>query len=379
MPKTKIAFCIPDMIIGGVETVFISTLEELSKKQEFKIYVFTHSKQIDSHYQEWFNKHPEIIIRTIYPLSHIFEHTKKYTNFFPLKNLRKIIFSTYKRYKRNKLDIKDIDVFIDYKNASFFKELKKIKKKKITWCHGSFKFFQDSKLIDRLDQYDKLVVITAEFKQEFERTYPTQSNKIIHIYNPINISETLKKAANAPTFPGQYFCSVARLGAPKDIETIIYAFDKFWIQEHQPNIKLLLIGDGPFRQKLEKLARQLPSGKQILFMGSQPNPFGYMRNSIAHILSSKHEGFGMVLIEAAALNTLNISSNHKNGPTEILQNGNAGLLFEVGNSSALAEIMSKIYHKKINKQTMIQNSNNGIQRFSSKNITEQIIKLIKEL
>ncbi len=379
MNKQKIAFCIPDMIVGGVETVFISTLEELLKYPDLKISVYMQSKLQEKYYQDWFNHHPEIKLKVIYPMLPYFENLKKRTNFFPLKNLRKLIFSLYKMYRRSIFHINNHDIYIDYKNASFFKELRHIKTPKITWCHGSFDFFQKSKLINRLKYYDKMVVLTDEFKDEFTLHYPSHSSKIIRIYNPITPEHIITKAKTGPTYPGRYFCSISRLGSPKDIHTIIDAFTIFLRTENTTDIKLLIIGDGPNRTGLEQHANQSTAKEHIIFLGTQTNPFGYMQKSMAHILSSHSEGFGMVLLESASVGTLNISTQHKNGAQEILLNGTAGLLFNIGDKHALSQIMSNIYHNRIPRQKIIKNSQLSLNRFNPKKITAEILELINSL
>ena len=379
MKKQKIAFCIPDMIIGGVESVFITILTELIKSPNLEISVFLHSKLTEPFYHDWFTKHPEIQIKVIYPLQTYFERLKKHTNFFPLKNIRKLIFSIYKKYKRLTFQISDIDIYIDYKNASFHKELRRISKPKITWCHGSFEFFQDAKLIKRLQYYDKMIVLTNEFKTEFNLHYPELQHKIIHLSNPIDQDYIIDQAKNAPTYSGKYFCSVSRLGTPKDISTIINAFSIFWELENQPDVKLLIIGDGPNRKKLEVLANHSAAKKHIIFMGTQTNPFGYMRNAMAHILSSTNEGFGMVLLESATVGTLNVSSNHKNGAMEILQNGQSGLLFPVGDLNSLAHIMCDIFNNRIPRTKIIKQCQDSLHRFDIKSISTEIITLLQKI
>ena len=375
--KIKLAFCLPDMIVGGVESVFILTLEELLKHPEYKITVFMQSKLQEAFYQEWFDKHPQIQLVTVYPLLVWFERKK--TNIFPLENIRKIIFSLYKKYRRMKFSFGDSDVFIDYKNSSFFKELKHVRKPKITWCHGSFDFFVQDKQIERLKYYDKLVVLTDDFKSELLSMYPEVSGKVVRIYNPINVDDVIKKSNVAPSMLGRYFCVVARLGSPKDLRTVIYAFDDFWKREGDSDVKLVLVGEGPKRKNLMELADKLVSKNNIVFAGVQTNPFGYMRNAMAHIFSSKSEGFGMVLMEAAALKTLNISSNHKSGAAEILQNGKCGLLFEVGDIISLSHIMSDVYHEKVSIAQITENAFNSLDRFAADKIIGQITNLVAEV
>jgi glycosyltransferase involved in cell wall biosynthesis len=63
-------------------------------------------------------------------------------------------------------------------------------------------------------------------------------------------------------------------------------------------------------------------------MGYEKNIYLYMKNAQAFILSSLWEDPGFVLIEAAFNNLFIISSNCKNGPSEFLQNGEGGILFQ---------------------------------------------------
>ena len=79
MAKTKIAICIPNMILGGVESVFCRTLDELLNVPDLEIVVLTHAKITEPLYLDWFKAHPETCVRTYYPLQHVFERLKEYT------------------------------------------------------------------------------------------------------------------------------------------------------------------------------------------------------------------------------------------------------------------------------------------------------------
>ena len=101
-----------------------------------------------------------------------------------------------------------------------------------------------------------------------------------------------------------------------------------------------------------------------------------MKNAVANVLSSRGEGLPTVLIESAAVGTLNISSNCKCGPREILLAGRAGLLFEPGNAAQLAKCMCDVYNKKVNVKSMIKKSTDALNRFDAETIVGQIISLI---
>jgi hypothetical protein len=134
--KIKIAFCIPGMVIGGVESVFANTVDALRKYPEFEISVFPHADLSEPFYINWFQERPDLYVYPFYPLADKFEKYKGKFG-FPLENIRKIAFSFYKKYRirkmiRNKVFDK-YDIIIDYVSGSSFKQLKQVKKPKITW------------------------------------------------------------------------------------------------------------------------------------------------------------------------------------------------------------------------------------------------------
>jgi glycosyltransferase involved in cell wall biosynthesis len=86
----------------------------------------------------------------------------------------------------------------------------------------------------------------------------------------------------------------------------------------------------------------------VHLLGYKDNPFPYIKLSDVFILTSKFEGSPNVLIEAQFLRKYIISSNCPTGPREILDNGNNGDLFRVGDYKELANLI--INYKKNNKK-----------------------------
>ena len=81
-------------------------------------------------------------------------------------------------------------------------------------------------------------------------------------------------------------------------------------------------------------------------MGHKENLYYYMKKSEAFILSSLWEEPGFVLVEAAMNNSYIISSNCKNGPTEFLENGKNGTLFESDKKDALKNALINFHNNK---------------------------------
>lgn len=108
-------------------------------------------------------------------------------------------------------------------------------------------------------------------------------------------------------------------------------------------------------------------------MGSIVNPYPWIKNSSFLIHSSKYEGLPTVLIESLILNKTVISSACPTGPREILENGEIGYLYEVGDYNKLAElIIINIKNPKINLELL----NEKIQKYRKENVIKEYEKLI---
>ena len=377
MKKTRIAFCVRDMKIGGVESVLIRTLDALLQTQKFEIFVITYSKIKEQVYTDWFAAHPDVHVYPLYPARFL---GTDLSHFFLLRIVQHWCRDLYRWILRLRNKIRgagDIDIFVDYYNFSFNSEFRKIKQKKVVWWHSSINNFISGNYIKYMKNYDMLVALTDGFVDEFKQLYPEYADKVVRIYNPLDVKKISVQSDAAAMPRGKYFCCVSRLYADKDIPTVLRAFDIFWNKNNRPNVKLFIIGGGSFRDRYEKMAAALSVADHVVFAGPLANPFGYMRGAMANILSSFSEGLPTVLIESVAVGGINISSDCKNGPREILYNGAGGLLFSPGNVDELAGCMSDVFNGAVNVRKMKKVARDGLRRFDSDVITKQIMNVLK--
>ncbi len=101
-----------------------------------------------------------------------------------------------------------------------------------------------------------------------------------------------------------------------------------------------------------------------------------MAGALGNILSSYSEGLPTVLIEGAAVGTVNIASDCKNGPREILMDGRAGLLYAPGDAAALARHMNDIWRGRVDMDAMTRRAADALHRFDADVIAGQITDLI---
>ncbi len=200
------------------------------------------------------------------------------------------------------------------------------------------------------------------------------ANSLQVIYNPIvtpQLRKQLQEPLDDPWFaPGEppVIVGVGRLNPQKDFPTLIRGFAK--LRERQP-ARLLLLGEGEERDRLESLVEELGISEDVTLPGFVANPYPYMARSAVLVLSSAWEGFGNVLVEAMAAGTPVVATNCPSGPAEILANGEYGTLVEVGDSEGMATAIAQTLTEASNPQRL----QNRAQEFSLEKAIAQYQKL----
>ncbi|MCK5013095.1 MAG: glycosyltransferase [Candidatus Omnitrophica bacterium] len=126
--------------------------------------------------------------------------------------------------------------------------------------------------------------------------------------------------------------STARLSGEKCVDRLINAFDQLWMENSR--CWLLLVGDGPLRPDLEKLASEKVSFDRIKFLGFKENVADYLRMSDLYVLSSDIEGIATAALEAMASELVCVATKTP-GPSEIIQDGVNGYLVEKNRAGVL--------------------------------------------
>lgn len=213
---------------------------------------------------------------------------------------------------------------------------------------GIRKYFKNLYL-RKLKKYQNICTVSQGIAKELVKIFPSLKGKEKTVYNPIDFDFIENKAKDTSELTKEeeklikedYICSVGRLDEKdKDFTTLIKSF-YILIKENTIKEKLFLIGDGPDKYKLKNLVKELGIETNVKFLGKKSNPYIWMKNSKLFILSSKSEGFGLVLLEALYLGKKIISSDCPVGPREILENGKYGYLFEVGDIESLSKLIKK--------------------------------------
>ena len=173
------------------------------------------------------------------------------------------------------------------------------------------------------------------------------ADRVGHIYNPVVGSALKRKAEEACVHPWladktiPALISVARLSPEKDFDTLLEAFS---LLRRAMSVRLLVLGDGPDRGRLERRATDLKIDADIDWMGMVANPLPFVRDADALVLSTFYEGLPTVLIEALYVGTTPVATDAPGGIREILKDGRYGYIVPVRDVRALSEGMLKALH-----------------------------------
>jgi glycosyltransferase involved in cell wall biosynthesis len=142
-------------------------------------------------------------------------------------------------------------------------------------------------------------------------------------------------------FEGQNILYVGALAPWKGVDLLVRAFSS--LSRKQAGIALHLVGDGPQRPELERLASSVPRG-EIHFHGfNQPaNLPRFYAGADVLVLPSRQETWGVVLIEAMAAGLPVISSNAVGAADDLVLDGRTGFVFPTGDVGALEERLGRI-------------------------------------
>jgi len=168
--------------------------------------------------------------------------------------------------------------------------------------------------------------------------------------------------------------TIGRLSPQKNHSCLIKAFSMV-IEKFES--RLVIIGEGPLRQKLERLAEDLGVDEFILFAGYQDNPYKFLGRSSLFVLSSKWEGLPNVLLEAMVCGVPVISTDIDFGPGEIINHGENGFLVPSDDPETLAEQIQYVLENR-NEMVIKEIINNGRKKIESEFRSDLMVKKYQE-
>lgn len=191
---------------------------------------------------------------------------------------------------------------------------------------------------------DRLIGVSEGIAKQIEELVPSQKRgRVCALPNPV-YDETLIEAASQPLprkwATGRVIVAVGRLHRQKGFDYLIEAFST--IAKGVDSLTLVIVGDGPERAALVRLASARGVASSVEFWGHQPNPICIMKRADVFVLPSRYEGLPTTLIEALALHGRVVAYDCETGPAEIVSHFGYGVLVQVGDVEGLAAAINEM-------------------------------------
>lgn len=204
--------------------------------------------------------------------------------------------------------------------------------KKIAWIHNEPNelgmTYSYSK--NMYKDFDNIVHVSNETKKKFDKIIPEFSQKSVVVNNMIDeqrISRLSNEFNPYKEDRNLKIVTVARIdNNQKRIDRIIESCRRL-NEDNITNFSWSIIGDGPDLEFLIKEAHSKGVGNVLNFLGSKSNPYPYIKNADILVMSSHHEAYSMVLLEAVALKTPILCTDYASAH-EIVKDGVNGILVD---------------------------------------------------
>ncbi|MFA5270407.1 MAG: glycosyltransferase [Patescibacteria group bacterium] len=170
--------------------------------------------------------------------------------------------------------------------------------------------------------------------------------------------------------------TIGSLNAQKDTATLIKSMER--VLKKIPKAKLVLVGSGPLRQKLEQLAKRLKIEQQVIFTGSLSGVSGILQLFTVFVLPSKSEAFGISILEAMRAGVPMIATK-VGGIPEVVVNNKNGLLVDPGNPKQLSATIMKLLNDKKLQNKLIAGGRETVRNFGVVRMVQTTGGLYKEL
>ena len=329
---TKILFLIHDLHHGGAEKVLVNLVNNMDPKQ-FDITVMA---LFGGGVNEQFLK-PHIRYQTVFKRT--FRGNSHVMKLFPPEMLHKWFIKEHY----------DIEVsYLEGPSARIISGCPHEDTKLVSWIHveqhtakrASVSFRSYGEALGCYDRFHRTVCVSEYVKRDFSGIYPTLQNLCV-LYNTNETAQILEKSAEAAPIRQDTFtwCGVGKLLPSKGFDRMIRIQKRLADEGYKTHFYAL--GEGPQRNALEAMAKELGCEDSVTFLGYQTNPYKYVAKCELFVCASHAEGFSTAATEALIVGTP-VCTVEVSGMKEMLgQHNEFGIVTE-NDEEALYQGMKKL-------------------------------------
>ncbi len=322
----KILISTHSLKIGGIEKALLNLIYTLLSTKQYEVTLCLEKKE-----GEFLKMLPPAVKIITYEVSSLALGPIRKTI-----NLNKQL--AFKKEYENKFDASIC--YATYSNPCSF-VARTASQNSILWVHNDYLEFYGGDVIKykrfynelKVDEYKKIVFVSEKDRKVFASLFPNLLPRLVRCNNLLDFNDVRRKAAepqnelvrsNIPTF-----ITVCRMDeAQKKISRIIEATRRLCQEGYK--FRVAILGDGPDMEQYKEHSQNLPN---IHFFGSKMNPYQYMAQSTALLMSSQYEGYPVVWLEALTLGLPIVTTDVSDAKSDV--EGKYGIVVENSDTGVL--------------------------------------------
>jgi len=236
---------------------------------------------------------------------------------------------------------------------------------------------QEKKIYEKAS---KILALSSYTAQSIQKQYGIPAEKILVVHFPIDTDKFKPSKSGERIMDGDFLLMVGRITDPrKNVELLLKSFAI--IKTKFPNLNLVIIGDKPQSNNLEKFCTKLGIRDSVHFLGrmNREEIITYYNQAKLFILPSLQEGLGIIVLESMACGTPVVSTKC-GGPEEIIIDGENGYLVENNNLDELTHAVCKLLEDDELRKRMGEKAREHIQNnYSLQKVGYKFIAAYKEV
>ena len=229
----------------------------------------------------------------------------------------------------------------------------------------------DNKSFDYLDKATCLVTLTESDKKEWEK------RTIIPIYVIPNFISQIPDHCTSYSERPNRILSVGRLTNQKGFDYLIKAWSI--IAHKYPTWRIDIFGHGELESFLQNMIVEYNLMQSVQIHEPTDRIFDEYNNSSIFLMTSRYEGYALVLIEAMSCGIPYISFNCPHGPADIITDGEDGLIVSLGEIEKLAKSIEWMITHEEERQRMSNNARQKAKQFTAEAIMPQWVELFEKV
>jgi glycosyltransferase involved in cell wall biosynthesis len=226
-----------------------------------------------------------------------------------------------------------------------------------------------SAVTDRADR----IIAPSRFVADIIAAWGVPEWRITVIYNALEKTPDASPA-DLPFFAGRTLIAVGRLIPLKGIDGLVE------LVGDDEKLRLLVVGDGPDRSRLESLALKLGAAERVVFTGAVERERipAYLKAADAYVLNSLHEGLPHILLEAFAAG-LPVIATDTGGTAEVVEDGVNGLLIPPRRKDRLASAVERVLGDSTLRSSLVEGGRRTLQiRFRWEKMVNETERVLME-